>query len=209
VCDLNRSEIQTASECHAGGHACWERVVELKTTFPAVPLSPLTLLESLDFLDAVWRLAFGPKHAFLRPKNTMSIAKLTLPCRTREEFDSYLSALGDTMKAIDIPDDLLAAEDRQINKALSFNRLLACLKRYPDTVEYKRIESAIGILRDVTSVRDALQHSGASRQLSDTFTKLGIPYPPEWDKAWDHIRIKAVEAFNIIREEVYRHATRP
>jgi hypothetical protein len=138
----------------------------------------------------------------------MSIGKLTLPCKSRDEFESYLSALADTMKAIDIPADLLAEEDRQINKDQSFNRLLACLKRYLGQTEFQRIEAAVAILRNVTSVRDALQHSGASRQLPDTFTKLGIPYPPEWGQTWDHLRIKTVEAFNTIQEEVYSYATR-
>jgi hypothetical protein len=40
----------------------------------------------------------------------------------------------------------------QIEHFLEELRIEVEAKRYPDTVEYKRIESAIGILRDVTAL---------------------------------------------------------
>jgi hypothetical protein len=203
-CDLGRDAIGDPSRCHAGGHACWERIIEPQNAFPAVPLSPLMLPESLDFLDAVWRLAFGTKQAFLRPKNTTSIAKLALPCTTREEFESHLSALADTMKAIDIPDTLLTGEDQKTPKDQTFVRLLACLKHYLDEAEYQQIEPAVGVLRAVNSVRVALQHGGAARELPNVLSRLGIPYPPEWGEAWNHIQTHVVNALGVIRETVYR-----
>jgi hypothetical protein len=54
------------SQCRPGGHQCWERILEPKIDAPEIPSSLLALHEAFGYLDTVWRLAFGRKHALLR-----------------------------------------------------------------------------------------------------------------------------------------------
>src|SRR5262249_8580459 len=126
LCDLGRSEVSQPIRCHAGGHPCWERIVEQEVEALAVP-SALTLPEAFDFLDTCWRLAFGKKQALLRLRNVTGTVMLSLPCATRDEFNTRLSALADMFKSMDVPDELLPKERRQIAKDQTFSRLLACL----------------------------------------------------------------------------------
>jgi len=58
----------------------------------------------------------------------------------------------------------------------------------------------------VNKVRVAMQHSGASPELHSNFTRLGIPYPPQWEDAWDRVRAATIEALRIIREKVLFYA---
>jgi hypothetical protein len=60
LCDQARTEVAQLHPCHAGGHECWQRLLDVEALAPA-PISPLTLPESFDTLDAMWRLAFGKK----------------------------------------------------------------------------------------------------------------------------------------------------
>ena len=97
ICDLGRSEaVSDVSLCQAGGYACWQRHVVAE---PAVaePISPLGLPEQLDVLDAYWRLSFGKGFRLLDLTTAVGTASLALPCSSRAEFESRLSALVDTI----------------------------------------------------------------------------------------------------------------
>jgi hypothetical protein len=206
MCDIGRDEVQQPEQCRAGGHGCWEWLIEPRLEQLAIPASPLALPEALDFLDTAWRVAFGKRQALLRLRNTTSIAKLSQVCTTRADFESQLSALADILKAMDIPDALLS-ETQKIDKDQTFMRLLDCMQVRLEESDYQEVERAVSTLRTVNEVRVALQHSGASRDLPTSLVKLGIPYPPQWRDAWDRIRVATIEALRIVREKVLKHAT--
>jgi len=95
VCDLGRSEaVIDVSGCRAGGHSCWERHVVAEPA-AAEPVSPLGLPEQFDVLDAYWRLSFGKRFRLLDLTTATGTASLALPCGSRAEFESRLSALAD------------------------------------------------------------------------------------------------------------------
>jgi hypothetical protein len=207
ICDLGKTEINEPKQCHPSGHKCWEWVVQIEDEPLPKLSSPLTLPEAFDFLDAVWRLAFGKRQALLRQQSTAPIASLALPCTTRQEFESRLSALADILKSMEIPDGLLPSDIQPINKDQTFVRLLACLQSCLEAVDYNAVEQAVRTLRAVNEVRVALQHGGAARNLPAELMKLGVPYPPQWGDAWDRIRAKTSEALHIIREKIFRWTT--
>lgn len=164
LCDRGEPTISRPSQCCVGGHPCWERIVEPEGELPMIPSSPLALSEAFDFLDAVWRLAFGKHKSLMRLKNATDIAKLAQPCATRADFESGVSALADVLKLMTIPDDLLAEESRRIAQEQTLKRLEACLQAHLNADDYPSCERAIGVLRTVNSVRAAFQHSGGMPQ---------------------------------------------
>jgi hypothetical protein len=204
LCDIGRDEVQQPHLCYAGGSQCWEWLIEPIKEQIIIPSSPLALPEALDFLDTAWRLAFD-KQALLRLRDTTSSAKLSQACTTRADFESHLSALDDILKTMDIPDALLAKPEN-IKKDQTFLRLLDCLRSRLDDNDYQEVRRAVSTLQSVNKVRVSLQHSGAFRELHTHLAKLGIPSPPDWSNAWDHIRAATIDALRVIREKVQRFA---
>jgi len=116
-----------------------------------------------------------------------------------------LAALADVLKSMQIPDDLLAATDRQIPQDQTLTRLLALLKPQLDAVDYQSCERAVGVLRAINQVRTAFQHSGAARDLPVALAKLALSYPPpNWGDTWDCIRGKTVAALGVLRDTMRR-----
>lgn len=95
-----------ADQVIAGGHGCWQRLCD---TEPPVltPISPLSLPESFDVLDAVWRLAFGKTKRLVSLTTITSPAALSLGCTTRLEFESRLSALADILDKLKVDKALI------------------------------------------------------------------------------------------------------
>ena len=205
MCDIGRNEVQRPEQCRAGGHGCWEWLIEPSLDQPTIPASPLALPEALDFLDIAWRFAFGKRQGLLRIRDTISIAKITQACATRADFESQLSALADILKSIDIPDELLSGT-QEIDKDQTLTRLLDCLRARLEASDFEGVERAVSTIRTVNGVRVAFQHSGAARELPTSLVKLGIPYPPRWGDAWDRIRAATIEALRVVREKVLKYA---
>lgn len=59
TCDLGRQEVNKVAGCRAGGHDCWQYMIEISPVVKAPSDPPMSLPEALDFLNAEWRLAFG------------------------------------------------------------------------------------------------------------------------------------------------------
>jgi hypothetical protein len=205
LCDLGRAEIQNAADCRAGGHACWEWLVEPELAPPVIPLSPLTLPEAFDYLDACWRLAFGKKQPLVRLNNLTGAAMLSLPCATRDELIARLSALADMLNSLDIPDKLLPEPSNVEDGTL--NRLQACLKGRLDEAEYPACEHAITVMRAVNRLRVSFQHSATTPNLPSVCTQLSLPFPlPPSAETWERIRGIVTEALGVIREAIRRYA---
>lgn len=203
-CDLGRSEATDPSGCRAEGHACWERLMSRDSAMDLSSLRPFDLPEALDHLDAAWRLLFGRKKALLRLRGTREVAELASSCSSQEEFESRISALADVLKMMSIPDELLAAEERTIQRDHTLDRLLPAVREAgADEAALDRVGRAIDVLRAINAVRYSLQHVGARDRLPGALARLGVSYPPSgWGEAWDMIRLRAVEAARMIREEL-------
>jgi hypothetical protein len=197
-CEIGQSEIGDPSGCRAGRHHCWRRIVEPRPeSAPAVPYSPRELPTALDFLNAVWERAFG--RPLLRLRSVEKTAALSLGCATHDEFRARLDDLNELFKLIDIPDELLDENGRQIEKQQTFKRMTACLEtRIKDEAERERVSDAIGDLRAMNTVRNKLAHGGA--ELVEALSQLRIEYPMrDYARAWDTVRAKTAEALTTVR----------
>jgi hypothetical protein len=205
LCDLGKREIDRPTLCRAGGHDCWEWLVEPELDRPAISVSPLTLPEAFDFLDVCWRLAFGKKQRLVRLNNLAGAAMLSLPCATRDELSTRLSALVDTLNSLDIPDTLLPEPSNVEDGTL--NRLQACLKGRLDEAEHPACEHAITVLRAVNRLRVSFQHSATTSNLPVVCAQLSLPFPlPPPGDTWERIRVTVTEALEVIREAIRRYA---
>lgn len=207
VCDLGREEaISDVSGCRAGGHACWERHVVAE---PAVagPVSPLGLPEQLDVLDAYWRLSFGRKLRLLDLSTATGTASLALPCGSRAEFESRLSALADVIDKFRIDDALLppmTEEDKAEKIKGSLDGLQLVLQHKLPVHHHASVDKAVRNLRRVRQARNIMQHGVTTDGgLTAKLRQIGIhDAPPNWEGAWNAIRAQTADALGAIRNEL-------
>ncbi len=207
MCDLGRSEaVSDVSLCHAGGHACWQRHVVAE---PAVAeqVSPLGLPEQLDVLDAYWRLSFGKRFRLLDLTTATGTASLALPCGSRAEFESRLSALADIIDKLRVDEALLPPmtdEEKKDKIKGSLDALDIALQHKLPARHHARIDTAIRSLRKVRQARNIIQHGIATDGgLTAKLRQIGIhDAPPNWEEAWNAIRAQAADAMSAIRSEL-------
>ena len=199
LCEDGRSEISDPSRCHPGGHPCWKRIVEpVPEPAAAVPFSPRDLPIALDFLNAIWKQAFGA--SLLRLRSVEKTAALSLPCATQDEFKSRLGDLNELFKLMEIPERILPpAQQGQIDPQQTFRRMMACLQeKIQDTAERENVSAAMDDLWAINEVRNKLTHGGS--ELAEALHRLGIEYPiTDYAQAWDQVRSEAAAALTTIR----------
>jgi hypothetical protein len=196
ACDIGRQEVREPDKCRASGHRCWTWIVEPELEAVTIPAEKM-LGEAFDFLNAVWELHFG--RPLLRLRSVTSTGRLSQPCRNRSEFDSAMSALDDTLKLLEIGDELLPAEQRGIPKQHTFKRLQACLEAGLDEADVARLQQALGILMATNDIRVAAQHGGTKRSLPEAFERLGLRFTPSWPEIWGGVQAKVIEALGVLR----------
>ena len=201
-CEIDQPEIKAhPSQCYAGGHSCWTWIVSPEPEpAPEHPYSARELPTALDFLNAIWERGFG--RSLLRLRSVEKTAALSLDCANHEDFRSRLDDLNELFKLMDISDDLLPEESRQIDKRQTFNRMSACIEaRIADQAESERVLAGIDDLRAISTMRNKLSHGGS--ELAAALAHLSIEYPiRNHAKAWDRIRASAAEAFSTIRSSL-------
>lgn len=208
ICDVGHDNLlaQNPSLCRAGGRDCWQKIVSPRETASGLTLSPLSLPEALDFLDAVWRLAHRSEH-LLGQVATAHAAGLALPAANRDDFKSRVNDLTDTLDNLKVPAARPADGSSGPPREATLGRLKAYLEVElgPDESAVARTSQAVDTLRKINDIRNALQHSRAAPKLPAAFAALGIAYPPDWPAAWDGVRVRAVEALIALRDEVRHH----
>jgi hypothetical protein len=207
MCDIGRPEaIADVSECRAGGHACWVRRVAAEPA-AAEPVSPLGLPEQFDVLDAYWRLNFGRKLRLLDLTTATGAASLALPCGSRAEFESRLSALADIIDKLKVDDALLPPmtdQDKKDKIKGSLDALQIALHHQLPSRHHASIDKAVQRLRQVRQARNLMQH-GVTRDggLTAKLREIGIhDAPPNWEGAWNTIRVQTADTLSAIRGEL-------
>lgn len=215
LCDLGQQERITGEphQCRPGGHPCWARV--LSPSVPAeVPVTdPLALPEAFDAADTAWRLTFGKRHRLIRPNTAVGLASQAVACATREEFSTRAVELGDILNRLDSQsamseDEQAALKAADIRGAL--NQLLWFLEQRLAADGATGSKAAVGRLRRVVDVRDAIGHGRTSQLpggLPQALARVGIhDAPPNWSRAWDRLRAEAIAGLRGLAAEFRRHA---
>ncbi len=181
--------------------------LELLTAFPQAPVapaapSPLDLVASLDYLDAVWRVTHKT-HLFVYPSAERT-TKLAYSATTAEELDSRLSALGEILRSANTSAKTasrakLAAATREDPLA----PLGEYLVRSVDTAGVARVKQALTDLEHALALRDAAQHAEAGDRAVRALDAFGIGHPiADVVQAWAIVTTRAVAALAAIREEL-------
>ena len=204
ICDAGNQDLITGNPSLCvpeAGHDCWHRRLNVGPTEPAVVLDPLTLPDTLDRLDDVWRLAFGARLIAL--KSSRDIASLALESGTREDLMDRLRAISEVLNALVVGDSLIPEGTADAFSKGSLNRLETALRSNMDNQrDEERVADSVAVLRRVRRLDNALQHP--TGELALLFAEFGISYPPEdWQYAWNVIRAAAVETLRAVI-----HATR-
>ncbi|HXZ66576.1 MAG TPA: hypothetical protein VEH05_17695 [Streptosporangiaceae bacterium] len=203
ICDLGRSEIADPANCRLGGHSCAQRILELEGTTRIPQLSALSVPESLDVLDAHWRLAFGKSRRLLTLSTLTGPSSLSMDCTSRAEFESRLSSLSATIDRLKVDDDLIPDETPAERTRGSLNRLEICLTHKLPPEQHQSVRNAIQVLRRIHQARSSDQHGLAKGGLTEALARLGITdAPPNWKGAWDTIRARTTDALTAIRQEL-------
>lgn len=175
LCDLGRDEVASPAMCRLGGHPCAQRILEIEG---AAANPQLSLPESLDVLDAHWRLAFGRSKRLLAISTLTGPSALSLGCATRTEFESRLNALADVIDRLKVDDELMPTDISDDRKKGSLNRLEASLGyKLPPELQ-PPIRRALATLRLIHHVRNAAAHGRAEGGLTERLAQLGISDAP-------------------------------
>jgi hypothetical protein len=194
LCEAGQSGVRTdVSRCQAGGHGCWRREVTPEQRIP-LAVSPLQLHEALDFLNATWRLRFG--IPLLAPTAAAVAGGLGQPVETRDELLNRIGELVTTLE-FRVPSELLPAEAGNTNGGI--NRAVEVMRAAGvDVPDY-----AVGNLRDIVDVKNALRHQGKAKDLGKHLDNLGIR--TLWlspSESWQAIASVAVVSLTAIRNAV-------
>ncbi len=179
------------------GYLDWLIVTVVPDQFPPTPASagPLDVATAVGYLDAVWKAKTGSR-LFASP-DVLSVARLTLMCRSEEEFNSLMSALADVLGQVVSPGVKVPPQREALERARDW--LVPQVD--PDVAD--RLAAAFGTLIILRHLRVSQQHSDARHKAVAAFRDIGLTFPPpSWDMAWTRIVALARGALDVIREEV-------
>jgi hypothetical protein len=160
---------------------------------PVVP-SPLGLPVSMDYLNAVWRLAYGESTGPFQYPSAERIARFAHEVGTGEEFYAAMSAVGDAISNLQVMNE---------SGSHPCDRLEARLTKTLPPESHARSVHAVNVLRAAARIRHTGQHSTVGNEVLGAWRDLGVEYPPaDWGVAWNMIRGHLVEAIDGIREEI-------
>lgn len=197
-CQRGREEIRTnAGGCRPRGNECWARDIEFESP-PDVVLSPLTLHELFEFLDARWRAVF--REHLVATRRGIAFGKLATPCTSGSDLDEKLSALANVMKGLEVRDELLKEEhvsNENYKSGRTFARIESALERAlaDDGDALASAKAAVRVLRNANDLRNNAQHGG--RELVEAYARFGLSYPPPAAaKTWARIQARVAKALS-------------
>jgi hypothetical protein len=167
-------------------------------TAPSAPPSPepLDVPYAAGYLDAVWRAETGSR-LFVNA-DPASVARLTLPCESEEEFNSLISAMADVLSSVAAPGTTASPQRMALEAVRDW-----VVPRL-DKAAADRVTAAFATLIELRHIRVAAQHSDARQKTVKAFTAIGLQFPPaSWYEAWMHVVLMARGALDVIREEVH------
>lgn len=176
-----------------------ERHGEPAAAAEPVPLPSEALNEAFDHLASVWQNVTD-KHLF-DVHRVSPAARLTALVANRADFSSRMSDFGEVVKAMKIDDSFIDAKRaRDLTPDKSLGRLKVAVRALLTSPDADIATRAVDVLQDIVRVRTALQHEHAQPDLPTSLLRLGIKYPPDWPRAWELVRHRAVGALRDLRQ---------
>lgn len=204
-CQLGREEVEkTPSACRPGGNECWVRGFEFEAP-PEEAWYALRLHEALELLDARWAAVFRDHLLVLRGRRSVAAGKLATSCATAAELEAHLSALADLTKGFEVGDKILKDEHRghdNYKPGMSLARVDSALEKAlaHDADAFGRARRAVGVLRDATKLRNAMQHSG---DIVQAYARFQLPYPPPSpQETWNRVQSRVAGALREVADEL-------
>jgi hypothetical protein len=174
------------------------------------------LLQTLDYVSYVLAThpAWKPAGRLVVVQDLETAATLAADAGNQVEFDHRMSALATLLDGLQTPDPSMEAEEgwrKQVgagetDRPRSLARLEIWLgKTLQDDARRRRALDAVKDLKSVKDLRNLGQHSGTGlrRRATQACGRLGIDEPiREPSQAWEIVRARVADAFDIIRREV-------
>jgi hypothetical protein len=155
---------------------------------------PMDLPNAADYLDVVWKIKTGGR--LFKDLHLGACARLTQECDSEDRFSSLTSALAEVLGSV-VPPRRTSPGDKP---------LLTLRERLPEVLPAEnagRARDAVGVLLQLTLIRNAQQHSGARDRALKAAGELGIAFPPrDWGVAWGQVATLARGARDALREEM-------
>jgi hypothetical protein len=181
---------------------------------PSTPSPPMTppeyLIQTLDYVSHVlaadnhWH--GGP---MLRIPDLRTAAALAEPVTTQAEFSYKMSALATLLAGLDVPKTggtATAVDAESKAKPGPLLQLRDWLSaRLADPAARSRVAGAIEDVRSAVTLRVVEQHPSNKTRLNAARARarLGLPgVIHDWSNAWDLVRGRVADAFDLIRQEV-------
>lgn len=156
--------------------------------------SPLELVASLDYFNAVWQLRYG--RPVVRIFNAERIARLAFPVSGSDEFMGQVATLGEVLR------DLQVSGDPTTDKT-ALGRLRTVLAADLPEAGAVRANQAVAMLSHVAELRNSLVHTGTEYQSARALPGLGVEYPiTDWAEAWSIVQERVIDALAALREEI-------
>lgn len=112
-----------------------------------------------------------------------SVARLTLTCDSKEEFNSFMSALADVLGQVAKPSACGAPQARSSRSVTGSSPQL-------DADAGDRVATAFGTLIRLRHIRVGTKHADARHKAVGAFREIGLGVPfPSWEHAWTHIAV--------------------
>lgn len=178
-----RTELQPL-RCRPGDYECWHREGEDASRAPG-PVPPLAIHESLDYFNAVWRIAFDAP--LFKPFALATGGVLATPCKSSQDFQVKLSALGEVFNAFSVRLDAMKAKLAEWGSA-----------KAATADEIADMEKAVSVLQRLLAIRAGQQHA---RERAETAARaLGLHLPPaSYGDAWNEVQTLLHDALGDLR----------
>lgn len=137
----------------------------------------------------------------VQPPDLRAVGSLFAAVSSEAEFHVCMSDLATLMQRLNVPK--LSDRGKGDNPG-SLVRLQHWLtKHIEDETDRAQALEAVEDVRSILAIRTGLQHPSAqtTSNTSNALTKLNIPNPiRNWGEAWDIIRARTADAFDIVRQ---------
>lgn len=171
-----------------------------RASVPAEVASPLTLIQTLDYLSyVIGAHPSWPKHLrFVSAPDLQSAAVIGQPVTTQTDFERAVAAVWNVISQLQLP----ATSDKS---AGSITKLQSWLEQNVESPLPREVIDALGQIRAVGRVRAGIAHNSPSTRASanDAKIRLGIPVVTvDWAAAWRITQAQLSVAFDTVRQAI-------